>query len=102
MRFICRRGITVERATFSSVATISLASGLMVGLSLFHEWLKYRKNTEKYRNYIQVYNRVHYEGMDVLAVREATRFAIDYCSVQAKVTMPPGKPLKKILTTVLL
>ena len=23
--------------------------------------------------------------MDVLAVREATRFAIDYCSVQAKV-----------------
>lgn len=92
----------MERATFSSVATISLASGLMVGLSLFHEWLKYRKNTEKYRNYIQVYNRVHYEGMDVLAVREATRFAIDYCSVQAKVTMPPGKPLKKILTTVLL
>ena len=44
----------------------------------------------------------YYEGMDVLAVREATRFAIDYCSVQAKVTMPPGKPLKKILTTVLL
>ena len=77
----------MERATFSSVATISLASGLMVGLSLFHEWLKYRKNTEKYRNYIQVYNRVHYEGMDVLAVREATRFAIDYCSVQAKVTL---------------
>ena len=28
-----------------------------------------------------------YEGMDVLAVREATRFAIDYCSVQAKVTL---------------
>merc|ERR1711913_156788 len=24
------------------------------------------------------------DGMDVLAVREATRFAIDYCSVQAK------------------
>ena len=24
-------------------------------------------------------------GMDVLAVREATRFAIDYCSVQKKV-----------------
>ena len=30
---------------------------------------------------------VHCEGMDVLAVREATRFAIDYCSVQAKVTL---------------
>ena len=30
---------------------------------------------------------VHCKGMDVLAVREATRFAIDYCSVQAKVTL---------------
>merc|ERR1711963_133690 len=27
---------------------------------------------------------IHGDGMDVLAVREATRFAIDYCSVQAK------------------
>merc|ERR1711963_1066142 len=27
---------------------------------------------------------IHIDGMDVLAVREATRFAIDYCSVQKK------------------
>jgi len=27
---------------------------------------------------------VHIDGMDILAVREATRFAIDYCSVQQK------------------
>ena len=27
---------------------------------------------------------VHINGMDILAVREATRFAIDYCSVQQK------------------
>jgi len=27
---------------------------------------------------------IHIDGMDILAVREATRFAIDYCSVQKK------------------
>ena len=27
---------------------------------------------------------IHIDGMDILAVREATRFAIDYCSVQQK------------------
>merc|ERR1739838_4375 len=27
---------------------------------------------------------IHIDGMDILAVREATRFAIDYCSVQEK------------------
>ena len=40
------------------------------------------KNTKYYE-----LHGAHCEGMDVLAVREATRFAIDYCSVQAKVTL---------------
>ena len=68
-----RKDITVARVTFSNVAITSLASGLMVGLSLFGGWIQWIMKI--------------CEGMDVLAVREATRFAIDYCSVQAKVTL---------------
>ena len=68
-----RKDITVARVTFSNVAITSLASGLMVRLSLVGSWIQWIMKI--------------CEGMDVLAVREATRFAIDYCSVQAKVTL---------------
>ena len=71
--FINRKDITVARVTFSNVAITSLASGLMVCLSLVGSWIQWIMKI--------------CEGMDVLAVREATRFAIDYCSVQAKVTL---------------